>query len=421
MSSDLDPGTRPTGIGPLREALGSLTFRGRGFVIGGVAAVTCGLLVGERDVVRLGVLSVLLPLAAAVWLARTGHELRLVRAVGHPRIAVGQSTNVRVELTDLGRPTARLLVEEQLPWALGDRPHFVVESMRTDQVHTVDYEITAEQRGRYAIGPAVVRASDPTGMVEIRRVFDRAAELVVVPAAEPLPAINLGGVWTGNGDNRPRPFTGGSAADVAVREYRQGDEVRRVHWPSSARTGTLMVRTEEQPWQSRCTLLVDNRAIAHRGQGADSSLERAVTVAASVAVHLTQRGYQVRLVSAAGDAGEVAWHDTTPPSPEPILDRLAVLPASGAVHLHDAWVDETVTGGLLIAVLGALDDHDIGMLARIRLHGGTTLAVALDTPSWTGPRQTASDGAQRLRRHGWKAASLARGGSVATTWQELGR
>jgi uncharacterized protein (DUF58 family) len=85
----------------------------------------------------------------------------------------------------------------------------------------------------------------------------------------------------------------GSAEDVTTREYRRGDDLRRVHWRSTARTGELMVRREEQPWQSRATVVLDSRRTAHRGTGAASSLEWLVAAAASVAVHLTHAGFAV--------------------------------------------------------------------------------------------------------------------------------
>ena len=132
--------------------------------------------------------------------------------------------------------------------------------------------------------------------------------LTVTPRTVPLSTIPLGGAWTGSGDNRPRAFAIGSAEDVTVREYRRGDDLRRVHWRSSARVGELMVRREEQPWQSRATLFLDNRVRSHRGQGIASSLEAAVSVAASIAVHLTHRGFAVRLVTAAGEDPSSAWH-----------------------------------------------------------------------------------------------------------------
>ena len=129
-----------------------------------------------------------------------------------------------------------------------------------------------------------VRVSDPFGLVELGRAFHTTVPLTVTPRTVPLTQIPLGGAWTGSGDNRPRAFATGSAEDVTVREYRRGDELRRVHWRSSAKIGELMVRREEQPWQSRATLFFDNRLRAHRGQGIASSLEAAVSAAASIAV-----------------------------------------------------------------------------------------------------------------------------------------
>ena len=190
----------------------------------------------------------------------------------------------------------------------------------------------------------------------------------------------MGGAWTGSGDNRPRAFATGSAEDVTVREYRRGDDLRRVHWRSSARVGELMVRREEQPWQSRATLFLDNRTRAHRGQGIASSLEAAVSAAASIAVHLSQRGFTVRLVTATGeDPGT----------------RLA-LPGRRAQHRPAARgarrgaarprTPSSTSGGSASPRTAAwwspssaaLDDHDQPMLRRMLHHAGSALAIALD-------------------------------------------
>jgi uncharacterized protein (DUF58 family) len=215
-----------------------------------------------------------------------------------------------------------------------------------------------------------------------------------------------------------------------VRDYRVGDDLRRVHWRSTARTGSLMVRREEQPWQSRCTLFIDNRARVHRGQGPHSSLERAVTAAASIAVHLTAHGYQVRLVSALGEEIEHAWHDgDIAATARPLLERLAVLPTISSRDLYTGWVDESVTSGMCIAVLGDVDDHDREFLSGLHHRGSASYALVLDVDTWAAratdpvfarrPGQLAT--AMWLRQRGWKAAQLTRTGSLPATWQELGR
>ena len=423
----------PTRVQPspaIREALRGFTLRGRSFIAAGVTAVACGIVLGERDLVRIGALVALLPVVAALWVARSGNRLGLARTLSATQVEVGQRAVVHLELTNVGPTTGVLLIEEQIPWALGSRPRFVIDTMRPGWHRQIEYPVQAEVRGRYDIGPMRVRVGDPFGLLELHRTFTRTTSLVVIPSTEPLSPITLRGAWTGTGDNRPRPFASGSAADVTVREYRVGDDLRRVHWRSTAKVGGLMVRREEQPWQSRCTLFIDNRARVHRGQGPHSSIERAVTAAASIAVHLTAQGYQVRLVSALGEEIEHGWHDgDVAVSTQPLLERLAVLPTVPQPDLYTGWVDESVTSGMLVAVLGDTDEHDREFLSGVHHRGSASYAVVLDVDSWAA--RTADPVFARrpghlptaawLRQRGWKAAELKRSGSLQTTWQELGR
>jgi uncharacterized protein (DUF58 family) len=414
----------------VREAIHGFTLRGRSFVAAGLTAAVCGIVLGERDLVRIGALVVLLPLIAALWVARSGNRLGLGRTLGASQVEVGQRAIVQLELTNVGPTTGVLLIEEQIPWALGSRPRFVIDTMRPGWSRRIEYAVQADVRGKYQIGPLRVRVGDPFGLLELHRTFTKTAQLVVIPATESLPPIPLLGAWTGTGDNRPRPFASGSAADVTVRDYRVGDDLRRVHWRSTAKVGALMVRREEQPWQSRYTLFIDNRARVHRGQGPHSSLERAVTAAASIAVHLAAQGYQVRLVSALGEEIQQGWHDgDVASSARPLLERLAVLPTVQAKDLYTGWVDESVTAGMCVAVLGEVDQHDRDFLSGLHHRGSASYAVVLDVDSWaarmTEPafarRQGELPAAAWLRQRGWKAAELSRTGSLPATWQELGR
>ena len=247
MTQTAAPGPTSTRTIPrsaMREALHSFTLRGRSFIAAGLTAVLCGIVLGERDLVRIGALVVLLPLVAALWIARSGNRIGLSRTLGATQVEVGQRALIHLELTNVGPTTGVLLIEEQIPWALGSRPRFVIDAMRPGWSRKIDYPVQAEVRGKYEIGPLRVRIGDPFGLVELHRTFTKTASLVVIPATEPLPVIQLHGAWTGTGDNRPRPFSSGGAADVTVRDYRVGDDLRRVHWRSTARVGSLMVRRE---------------------------------------------------------------------------------------------------------------------------------------------------------------------------------
>ena len=139
------------------------------------------------------------------------------------------------------------------------------------------YTVRADVRGRYEVGPLVVRLTDPFGLCELTRSFPSMDQLTVIPQVVALPSVRLAGEYAGAGESRARSVAVHGEDDAATREYRHGDDLRRVHWRSTARVGELMVRREEQPWESRATVVLDTRATAHRGEGPTASFEWAVS------------------------------------------------------------------------------------------------------------------------------------------------
>ena len=407
----------------MREALSALTTRGRAFLAAGGTAFVCALVLGFDELLRVGALLVLVPLVTAWFLGRSRYRLGLVRSVSPTIVAAGQQARVSIDLTNDGRmPTGLLLLEEQIPYVLGTRPRFVVDKMGPRWKRSVGYLVRSDVRGKFTIGPMKVRLSDPFGMVELDRTFQSTSSLVVTPRVVPLPVVPLSGAWTGSGDNRPRAFASGSAEDVTVREYRRGDDLRRVHWRSSAHSGELMVRREEQPWQSRATLFLDNRKIAHRGSGAASSLEHAVSLAASIGVHLVQRGFSVRLVTAAGEETAQQWHEHGSHQAEtrPLLESLAVVTEVAHPHIDLKWLQDGGHSGLLIGVLGSVADHDRPAFVRMRHSASAAMAVALDVPAWGRGGLPGPDPVPWLSSHGWRAVVAGPRDPLPTVWQEVG-
>ena len=406
----------------MREALAGLTVRGRAFVAAGVTAIVCAIILGQPNLTRVGVLVAALPLLAAVLIGRSRYRLALVRTVNPQLVAAGQPARVTLALTNEGRtPSGVLMLEDQVPYVLGTRPRFVLEGIPHGWRRRVTYQVRSDVRGKFEIGPMTVRVADPFGLVHLGRAFQTTVPLVVTPRTMPLPQIPLSGAWTGSGDNRPRAFATGSAEDVTVREYRRGDEVRRVHWPSSARTGELMVRREEQPWQSRATLFLDNRLRAHRGQGIASSLEYAVSAAASIAVHLSQRGFTVRLITADGEDPTSSWHfRESELNTGPLLEALAVVTATQRAQIDTSWLAEPTHGGLLVAVVGSLEAGDLPVVRRMSHHAGSPLAITLDVEQWLNTRPAAGT-VSALGQQGWRAVTAGPRDRLETVWQELGR
>src|SRR5436309_10145497 len=285
----------------MREGLRGLTTRGKSFLACAVTVALAALAFGEKDLLRVAVLIGLLPLLAAWYVGRTRYKLACTRSLEPGRAPVGATARVVLRLQNLSSlPTGTLLLEDRLPYALGSRPRLVLERLAAHQASSVAYSVRADVRGRYEVGPLIVRLTDPFGLCELSRSFATVDRLTVIPQIVPLPHVRLAGEYAGAGESRARSVAVHGEDDAATREYRNGDDLRRVHWRSTARVGELMVRREEQPWESRATVVLDTRTRAHRGEGPTASFEWAVSAAASIAVHLRHGGYKLRLVSDSG-------------------------------------------------------------------------------------------------------------------------
>ncbi|HSK25871.1 MAG TPA: DUF58 domain-containing protein [Jiangellales bacterium] len=418
----------------MRRVLAGLTGRGVAFLVAGLLAGLVAVLLGQRDLLRVSVLLVVLPLVALAVVLRSRVRLAAARTLDPARVPVGQPATVRLALQNLARiPTGVLLVEDTLPYVLGTRPRFVLDHVWSRFRREVRYTVRADVRGRYDIGPLTVRLTDPFGLVEVRRAFSERAALVVTPHVVPLPPVRLPGEWSGSGESRPRSAAAAGEEDATIRSYRHGDDMRRVHWRATAHHGELMVRREEQPWQSRATLLLDTRSRGHTGHGPTSSFEWAVTATASAAAHLLGRGYAVRLLTDSGGAVSSEWHDPGegPGSAEGVvLDALAVvnpLQQASVGRWPDLLTGAGSATGLLVAVLGRLHADEAAVVAGLR-HGSTAaLAVLLDVTTWTSlPERARAEEALHLeratttlRRAGWRVVVAGRQDPLPVVWERL--
>ncbi len=405
-----------------------MTTRGRSFLAAATAAGVSALILGEKDLLRVAVLLAVLPLLAAAYVGRSRYKLACHRTLDPQRAPVGSSARMLLRLQNMSRlPTGTLLLEDRLPYALGSRPRVVLERLGAHQASSVAYTVRADVRGRYTVGPLAVRLTDPFGLCELNRSFPSIDQLTVIPQVHPLPTVRLAGEYAGSGESRSRSVSVHGEDDAATREYRRGDDLRRVHWRSTARTGELMVRREEQPWDSRATVVLDTRGYAHRGDGPGASFEWAVSAAASVAVHLRQAGFKLRLVTGSGvdvDATEAGGDGV-------LLDTLADV----RLDQHDnltTLVDNVRRrsgGGLVVGVFGALTVVEAELLASLRGSGTTCVGLLIDSSTWlTLPPQAREEGdrehgaaALRLLRSGWRVIGVSHGDTLPALWPQTAR
>ncbi|UQA95988.1 DUF58 domain-containing protein [Streptomyces halobius] len=421
--------------GGLRAALGGLTTRGRSFLAAGLAAALCSYFLGEADLLRVGLLLAALPLVCVLVLHRTRYRIAGSRTLSPARVPATAESRVRLLVENVSRlPTGVLMLQDRVPYVLGPQPRFVLDRVEPGGRREVTYRVRSDLRGRYPLGPLQLRLSDPFGMCEMTRSFSASDILTVVPRVEPLPAVRPAGEVSGYGDGRQRSLALAGEDDVIPRGYRHGDDLRRVHWRSTARHGELMVRREEQPQKARCSVLLDTRYTAHRGAGPDSAFEWAVTGAASVALHLLERGFSVRLLTDTGASvpgPDGAGGTESADAAGLLLDTLAVVEHSEEEGLSAAY--DVLRGGdegLLIAFFGDLDEEQAAVAGRMRQRSSAAVAFVLDDDDWTrGPGGIRFSGGQvplderlrMLREAGWTALPVAPGASLADVWRTADR
>jgi uncharacterized protein (DUF58 family) len=206
-----------------------------------------------------------------------------------------------------------------------------------------------------------------------------------------------------------------------------------VHWRSTARYGELMVRREEQPQRSRCTVLLDTRGLAYRGAGPDAAFEWAVSGCASVLTHMLQRGFSVRLLTDTGSSvpgegadGFAGASQETADAAGLMMDTLAVIDHSDGAGLSRAY--DVLRGGnegLLVAFFGDLDEQQAAVAARMRRRSGAAIAFVLDSDVWlreptdvSRPMNRTEERLRLLREAGWTALGVPRGVTLAELWHQ---
>ncbi|HEU5267223.1 MAG TPA: DUF58 domain-containing protein [Jatrophihabitans sp.] len=418
------------------------TNRATCLLAAGATAILCGVLFGEVDLTRAGILAAVIPLIAALLVHRAHVRIANRRRVQPTEGQAGQAVTVHLTITNRSLlPTGALMLEDRLPDRVPGRARFVVDPLSGREARPVSYRIPALGRGHYRVGPLRMRLTDPFRLIDLTRSFTATSEFVLTPAIDHLPAIEPPRADDIGDDVGSRSVGSHGADDQSTREYRTGDDLRKIHWRSSARTGTLMVRQEERPWQGQCTMLLDARRSAHvespEHAGADprllSSFEWAVSAIASVGSHLLGRGRTVSLVTDSptaaerirfGDAGRLASYlADLRESPQTEL-------APATTLLRTASREST-----LFAVLGRLDPATVRAVADAHAHGRSSPAFAmlLDVDSWAAPLDAApaqpaeppaipatlQAGAGVLRSAGWRVAIVRRGDTTAAAWRLL--
>lgn len=229
----------------------------------------------------------------------------------------------------------------------GRRVPIVVPRLQPGRTIESSYPIPTERRGVVPVGPLRLRRVGVAGLAAAAGTLGGTLEVYVCPRV--LPVLGLpSGARRGHVGADERVERGGTDL-VALREYVPGDDLRRLHWATTARTGTLMVREDADPARPYLTVLLDDRAGSYAGDG----LEDAVEVAASLANTAAEQGHPVHLSTVSGSVEfdlPAAPPGMLAPGAGELLGRLAELAAAdddvavAPLPVRDLDVVAVVTG-----------------------------------------------------------------------------
>lgn len=366
------------------------TARGWGAIVTGFVLFAVGVVAGYPTVRGLG-LAFLLLLAASLAGLFLRVAVRVERTISPSRVTRHDPCEGRLTLTngsarfgmtlDATDQVDGVVVPVDVPW------------LPAGGSSTVAFPLPTQRVGRLTIGPMTVRRLGFAGLWTTAGELGDTRDLLVVPRVHPCSGVPSG-ITRGHAGADERVERGG--ADLTgLREYVPGDDLRRLHWATTARTGTLMIREDADPSRAHLTVLVDDTPEALVDDG---DLDEVADIAASLLTAAVRGGHPCRLASVRGRAdvdvpaglGEVLNPTTVL---EPVLVALCDL-ASDLVEgtgtppaLHDT--DVLVVVGTshsdvarLSSVAGALRPS----LLLVDRHAQQPVSWAAGVPTLTGPR-----------------------------------
>lgn len=228
-------------------------------------------------------------LAIALGSARTGGSLAIERRIPNPRVARGDPIPVVYRVQNRSRRSS--VNGDIADQCNGVATRVVVPTLPKLSRLDLPSAMPTRRRGIFSVGPATFERMDPLGLAVGRRPFASPGQVIVHPRVVPISAPH-GNHHSVESDSAIRR----SASDplsgfVSLRPYIDGDDPRMIHWPTTARMGTMMVREHVELRRPSITVLIETAVEA----ATENDFEEMVDVAASVVVHALQHGVDVRV------------------------------------------------------------------------------------------------------------------------------
>jgi uncharacterized protein (DUF58 family) len=338
----------------------------------GAAAILAGRVFGFVELFLIGVVLLVLVAAAVGFAAFTPLRLEIGRSIRPARVHVGERSQVILAVRNDGRRRTPVL---GLHDAVRGTPgaSLLAAPLERGARASASYALPTTRRGVLDIGPLSVELTDAFGLARSKVTAVGRTTVTVYPRIVELSAPPR----TGGADPhglRSRGLHHEGDEFHSLRPYVLGDDLRRVHWPATARRDELVVRQLERHRHGRTTVVLETRPTMHLGP----SFETAVVAAASILVAAHARGDELRLVSSGGHDSGIADDDA---HLDALLTWLATAEARTGV------VAPLPTGDRQGSPVRVTTDLDPAVTQRSDARGrGLTIAIMTsDAPARHGP------------------------------------
>ena len=250
---------------------------------------------------------------------------------------------------------------------------------------TINDEIKFLQRGRHILGPIQINSYDPFGLCYKQKIFVFTESILVYPQALPVPDI----VFSGNGgvketEIREKVRAGETVDFFGVRPYVQGDDLRRIHWKSSAHSGDLMVKEYEFHSSGGIHIILDLQQEQHQGKDDFSSLEYAVVIATSLFNYAIRNGNQAGLLTS-GEQIVSLPPDSGQRQLQRALEALALAQNDGSVSLDKILtrIGDIRSGkNTLMIITPSTDNNILPGILKLRANVPQVVLILLDSMSF---------------------------------------
>jgi uncharacterized protein (DUF58 family) len=328
-----------------------LTALGAGTLAVAAATVVAGVLLGIPAAVAVGVFLVALVACGALIVIEVPN-VHVARAAFPTEVQRGDPAEVRLRFRSTSARRAR---QFSIIETIDDERRVATVGPISPQGNDhLNYAVSTARRGLVVAGPVTVRRFDPFGLVTAERRFSSTCTISVRPRRYPLRMLPTGRHRDLDGPTSER--SEGSATFHQLREYVPGDDLRRIHWRSSARVGKLQVKQLVDTTRPELVVILDNRASAIE----PGDFEHAVDIAASVVQAALDEDYPTLLLFADETSDPDASGHTIA-----AVDRLTAVALGRSDSLADLAQAIVARGRSLVFVTGEVSEHDLVTLGKL--------------------------------------------------------